>query len=222
MFICLDWVCRIAVRHGVGWRTNLKAPLAGLNVLSSLKITFFQSGSSLALFYLLFHSFRDRWFIPTRHVGISRSFWRRCSMALIDPSLRSSGCLFVSVAAVIVRSDITLGLSIVSVFGKVFLGAPEPCFLFYVSGCSCGSSLSGYKLSVLIPLYLQICTLQTFAVPTTWNNVFFFVCVISVCFDPLSGWTGITSYQTWHTFEEILIRGYMFNHSSIIDNRPLT
>lgn len=103
-------------------------------------------------------------------------------MAFIYTSLRRAGYLLLSVDVVIVGSDITFGLSIVSVFSKAFLGAREPHFLCFTSpSVSVIAVFSGYKLPVLIASYLQIRTLEIIAVIITRNNVF--SRVMSVVFD---------------------------------------
>lgn len=80
-------------------------------------------------------------------------------MVLLDTSLRSSRCLFLSVEVVIVASDITLGLIIVSALGKVLLHAPELCFLCFISPPGTVAAAStGHEVPLMIPLYLEIST----------------------------------------------------------------
>lgn len=78
--------------------------------------------------------------------------------------------------AVIVTSDITLSLGIVSVLGIIFLAAPERRFLCFTLPASVAGVFSGYKLPVLIPSYLQKRPLEVIAVIITRNNVFSFSC----------------------------------------------
>lgn len=74
-------------------------------------------------------------------------------------------------------SDITLGLSSMSVLGNVFLGVPEPCFLCFTSpAASVAEGLLVFKLLVLIPAYLHICVLESVAGLITMCFLMFLLC----------------------------------------------
>lgn len=62
--------------------------------------------------------------------------------------------LFLSVDVVTVGSYTTLGLSIVSTLGKVFLSALEPRLLCFTSPAIVATAFSSYKLPVLVPSWL--------------------------------------------------------------------
>ena len=127
-FWVLSWCITRTTHHLWDSPHQCKSALINITFLHAAAVQCRYFWQKFSLFFFI--TAVSMGFLTARRHDRPRFFWSRWRIVLVETLRRSSWCLFFNSNAVIDGYDVNSCFKSFSVFGEVFLGAPEPDFLF--------------------------------------------------------------------------------------------